>query len=161
MFEHVNTSEEESIVLVDMDLYDNSLLKPNLKLMVLDNKPTFQRCLQLMQEGAKAYGNVYMHPSHILSAIESLKDDKVWIYPEFLALLIGANRDKITSNIDEKLGVLSFRETEISKLILEGLTNKEIALNLDISVNTVKNHTKNIYAKLNVTDRLSLFSFLK
>jgi DNA-binding NarL/FixJ family response regulator len=152
---------EEDVLLVDIASYTTRYSNANFKVMVLDNRPTFVRCLELMQEGVKAYGNVYMHPTHILSAIESLKEEKIWIYPDFLALLIGSNKEKSTKDIDEKLDSLSHREAEIAKLILDGLTNKEIASTLDIAVNTIKNHTKNIYAKLNVTDRLSLFSFLK
>jgi len=48
---------------------------------------------------------------------------------------------------------LSDREKEIYSLLLEGLRNKEIAGNLQISENTVKFHLKNLYGKLGVTNR--------
>lgn len=46
------------------------------------------------------------------------------------------------------------REAEIMDLIMEGLTNEEIAERLFVSTNTVKFHIKNIYLKLDVKNRV-------
>jgi LuxR family transcriptional regulator, maltose regulon positive regulatory protein len=48
---------------------------------------------------------------------------------------------------------LSEREQEVMKLIATGLTNQEISDQLFISLNTVKTHVKNIYQRLEVTNR--------
>jgi LuxR family maltose regulon positive regulatory protein len=48
---------------------------------------------------------------------------------------------------------LSERELEVLQLISEGLTNREIAQRLFISLRTVKWHTSNIYGKLGVKNR--------
>ena len=48
---------------------------------------------------------------------------------------------------------LSAREVEVLQLIAEGLTNKEIAAKLYLSLNTVKVHTRNINGKLAVSSR--------
>jgi LuxR family maltose regulon positive regulatory protein len=50
-------------------------------------------------------------------------------------------------------GDLSPREVEVLRLVAEGLSNKEIAQRLYISLRTVKYHTGNIFAKLNVNSR--------
>jgi DNA-binding CsgD family transcriptional regulator len=52
------------------------------------------------------------------------------------------------------------REHEIVVLIREGLTSKEIASNLSISVSTVNNHIANIYSKTNVSSRIDLLNLL-
>ena len=49
---------------------------------------------------------------------------------------------------------LTERELDVLKLIAEGLTNKEIATQLYISLNTVKVHTRNINGKLGVKNRM-------
>lgn len=131
------------------------------KVCVLDNNPSFEKCMLLLKDGVKAYGNVYMHSSHILSAVESIKELKIWIYPDFISKMIGMSQRVDNKSLDEKIVSLTAREKEIAKLILNGLTNKEIAIELKISTNTIKIHTKNIYKKLDVSDRLSLYSFLK
>jgi LuxR family maltose regulon positive regulatory protein len=48
---------------------------------------------------------------------------------------------------------LSERELEVLQLIAEGLTNREIASRLFLSLNTVKAHNRNIYGKLGVRSR--------
>jgi LuxR family maltose regulon positive regulatory protein len=48
---------------------------------------------------------------------------------------------------------LSEQEQRVLRLLAAGLSNPEIAEQLVISVNTVKTHVKNIYAKLNVNNR--------
>ncbi|QSZ41524.1 hypothetical protein GJV85_05190 [Sulfurimonas aquatica] len=148
------------ILIVDSFLYDENL-KIAAKTVVLDNEPNFEKCIYLLQHGVKAYGNVYMHQTHILSALESVKNSKVWMYPDFIGGMIGLSNKDVKDLSEEKLSVLTKREYEITQLILDGLTNKEIAIKLTISTNTIKVHTKHIYEKLDVNDRLSLYSLLR
>jgi transcriptional regulator EpsA len=54
--------------------------------------------------------------------------------------------------------VLSARELEVLKWLEQGKTNQEIGLILGISVNTVKNHLKRIFVKLDVTHRAQAVS---
>lgn len=56
---------------------------------------------------------------------------------------------------------ISVREGEIIELLVQGKTNSEIANTLFISANTVKTHIKNIYAKLEVSNRVQLFALLR
>ena len=48
---------------------------------------------------------------------------------------------------------LSEREIEVLVLIAQGLTNRQVAERLYLSLHTVKVHTRNIYGKLNVHNR--------
>ena len=53
------------------------------------------------------------------------------------------------------------REFEVILLIKKGLTNKEIASDLSISVNTVNNHIANIFSKTGVRSRIDLLNLLQ
>ena len=64
---------------------------------------------------------------------------------------------EITNILSEHLGQeeLTPAERKILDKIVKGQSNKEIAYNLEISENTVKTHVKNIFDKLDVSDRTS------
>jgi DNA-binding NarL/FixJ family response regulator len=51
---------------------------------------------------------------------------------------------------------LTPREREVALLAARGLTNRQIAAELNLSVNTVSNHLKRVYAKLDVGSRAEL-----
>ncbi len=59
---------------------------------------------------------------------------------------------KITIEADP-LAALSDREREVLRLMSDGLTNRQIAEELTVTVNTIKKHTQNIFTKLNVESR--------
>jgi DNA-binding NarL/FixJ family response regulator len=56
-------------------------------------------------------------------------------------------------------GDLSKRETEVIRLIADGLSNQDIAQKLYISINTVESHRKNIYRKIGVTNTSGLVRY--
>ena len=60
-----------------------------------------------------------------------------------------ANRDIDKDKIDSLTG----RELEVLIQVANGMFNKEIATNLNISERTVKNHISNIFKKIDVSDR--------
>jgi DNA-binding CsgD family transcriptional regulator len=63
-------------------------------------------------------------------------------------------------NLLDKNQKLTPKETEIVALLLKGMANKDIAAQLYISVNTLKTHLRNIYAKYGVTQKKELFTLL-
>ncbi len=63
------------------------------------------------------------------------------------------NSPEPTPNASKKPDNLSVREVEVLKLLAQGLSNKQIAANLSISVRTVETHLNSIYPKLNITSR--------
>jgi LuxR family maltose regulon positive regulatory protein len=77
---------------------------------------------------------------------------------EYVRNLLAAFQDKdshLSSPSSQPLiEPLSERELEVLQLIAEGLTNQEIASRLFLSLNTIKVHTRNIYGKLGVNNRM-------
>ena len=60
------------------------------------------------------------------------------------------------AKVEKMLGALTHREREIMGLVSEGLSNKEIARQLNISQGTVKVHLYNIFQKLEISNRTVL-----
>jgi DNA-binding NarL/FixJ family response regulator len=70
--------------------------------------------------------------------------------PDMLVPLWGP---EFTLGTTEIIEALTPRETEVLQLLAQGLANKQIALELDISEHTVKFHISSIYGKLGATNR--------
>ncbi len=67
------------------------------------------------------------------------------------------NKQKVT----EVVSNLTTQEDKIAKLICKGMSNKEIASKLFISMSTVKSHIRHLYSKSNVSNRQELIEKLK
>lgn len=138
-------------------------LYPSLPIMVLSRYPNFASGKAILALGVNGYGNTKMLPIHFNDAIECIDRGDVWIYPEFVQMMI-KNISHVDAKDDinrEKLEMLSPREKEIAELIYQGYSNKEIASEADITLRTVKAHSAAIYEKMGVKDRIALVLVLK
>jgi DNA-binding NarL/FixJ family response regulator len=87
-------------------------------------------------------------------AIRSVLGGGVWINPSMFKHEVGhCLPSSESSNIVPKGQIMTLRESEISQLVMQRLSNKEISLTLRIEVSTVKFHLSNIYSKLQIDNR--------
>jgi DNA-binding NarL/FixJ family response regulator len=93
-------------------------------------------------------------PPLILSAVRAVSAGEHWLQREMTGRLFHELRRARQSERDRAQATLSDRETEILKLVAEGLRNSEIAARLYISERTVKVHITNIFGKLGLHDRV-------
>lgn len=84
-------------------------------------------------------------------AIFSVYSGETYIEPSLMPLLNSSLAEREV--LKEKVSDLTRREMEVLKMIASGAFNKEIALTLNISERTVKNHVSNIFKKIGVSDR--------
>lgn len=131
------------------------------KVLILHRTPNIDTAKYILTHGAKGYGNALMRDHFIISAVETIKEGMIWLYPEFTTMLIMDIPTKDKSSNLSKLDVLSSRETEVALLLKDGLTYKDIAKKLTITPRTVKAHASHVYKKLAVKDRLGLALLLK
>lgn len=88
----------------------------------------------------------------LLAALHALYEGLLVGEPTLIQPLLG--HIMVTGeDIDTLIEDLTDRETEVLQLLAQGLANKQIALQLDISAHTVKFHVSSIYTKLGVTNR--------
>ncbi len=132
-------------------------LYPNKQILLLSKNPNFDEGKLYLELGIKGYINAYAQGIHMNDAVNSIKNGNIWLYPEFIqSMLLAIAKTKKFAYEHEAYSPLSKKEKEILALIHDGLTNKEIAYELKISLSTVKTHTSHMYEKLGVKDRIEL-----
>lgn len=131
-------------------------------ILLLSDIPRFQEGIAMLRMGVKGYGNSYLNSSHLTHAMNVVSDGNVWLYPQFLDILIKETYQPTEKKKeDPRLSLLSKREMEVARYVAQGLNNNEIAEKTDITLRTVKAHITSIFEKLQITDRLSLALILR
>lgn len=102
-----------------------------------------------LSHGAEAYIVKDISPPELLRAIKTVADGQSYVDPRVAGNLLRRRSQNGRPDIME----LSHRESEVLKLIAEGLANKQISARLHLSEKTVKNHVSRIFSKLNITAR--------
>jgi DNA-binding NarL/FixJ family response regulator len=115
---------------------------PDARVLVFSNYAGGEDVYQAFRAGACGFVVKDMALERLLDAIRRVHGGEHYIPPEISNRLSG-----------RVLSQLSAREMEVLALIARGLSNKEIAAQLDLVEGTVKVHVTNILAKLRVTDR--------
>jgi len=134
---------------------------PNIKILMLTSHSEKDKVLSAFSSGADAYCMKNIKLDDLENVIENVINGAVWIDPTIAAYvleILQAKPDTVSAPLEEQVHKhsdfnLTAREKEILKLISEGLTNKDIAEKLIISLFTVKNHVSKIIQKLAVDDR--------
>jgi PAS domain S-box-containing protein len=89
----------------------------------------------------------------LVSAIETVMQDASWFSKSLIEKLTNVKRANAPAFPTGRLSDLTARERDVFDLICQGMADKEIAKNLSLSLNTVRNHVATIYAKLDVHSR--------
>jgi DNA-binding NarL/FixJ family response regulator len=132
------------------ELNENSSPK-KIKVLVLTVHNEVEYLLKAVQIGIDGYILKDSESSELKKAIYTIMNGETYIQPDLIPML---NSKLIhMENDHEKIESLTKRELEILKNLAVGMYNKEIALKLNISERTVKNHVSNIFKKINVADR--------
>jgi len=93
-------------------------------------------------------------PPLILSAVREVAAGGNWLQREMTPNLFDELRRARQGERERAQALLSDRETQILRLLAEGLRNAEIAERLFISERTVKVHVANVFGKLGLHDRV-------
>ena len=153
---------EDKLIILNFNSCKNILYKivEKNKVLVLHRTPNINTAKIVLGYGAKGYGNALMKGHFVISAIQTIREELIWLYPEFITLLVKeipyTNNDK-----SSKLDGLTKREQEVAILLSEAFTYQNISEKLNITSRTVKAHAIHIYSKLGVKDKLGLALYLK
>lgn len=122
-----------------------------LKVLILTVHSEVEYLVKAVDIGANGYILKDSGSAELKQAINAVIDEGSYIQPNLIPAL---NSRLINRDMDrEKIASLTKREVEILTQVACGMFNKEIAVNLNISERTVKNHISNIFKKIDASDR--------
>ena len=129
------------------------------KVIILTSHLSEQEVLDSLHAGACAYAMKDISTDVLKMVIKTVTEGAMWLDPQVVPILREKNcgvippRQMSRAMFKEQHANLTQREYEVLKLVVEGLSNNEIAQELTISEHTAKAHVCNIIQKLVVDDR--------
>ncbi len=129
---------------------------PAISVLVLTAYDNDQYVFALLEAGAAGYLLKDASTNELIQAIRAVHAGELVLHPLVARKVInhfakGARTDSVNQTVESD--ILTGREMDVLKLASKGLTNREIAEELNISFRTVQAHLSNVFGKLEVGSR--------
>jgi DNA-binding NarL/FixJ family response regulator len=163
---------DPDVVVMDMAMPEMSGLhatmeiikqRPGTKVLILSMYSDEQYVRNALDAGAKGYILKSAIENDLTRAVKAVAAGEQYLAPELSSVLIRAIQTGSFEKASDPYDRLTQREKQVLQLIATGKSNKEIAVMLDLSVNTVAVHRANLMSALGVhkTAELVLFAVKK
>ncbi len=131
---------------------------PNTKVVVLSMHEDDRHVIGAIRAGARGFILKRANLSDLLEALRTISRGGSYLSPQVSDKLLSRIQrgDMGTETAPSGLDVLSPRELQVLRLIADGKTSKEIAVMLDLSLETVRSYRKTMMKKLNLNNVASL-----
>lgn len=133
-------------------------LLPQTRVLVLTMHQEDEYVLQAVRAGASGYLVKDSAAHELVEAVRRLHAGRAHFGPQ-AARALAEQMQNPERDAGDPYGTLTSREREVFHLIAEGLTTKEIARRLDISVKTAENHRGRVLDKLGVRNTAELVRY--
>jgi DNA-binding NarL/FixJ family response regulator len=121
-------------------------LYPGVPLLVFGSQLDLELAWSALKQGADGFVHAQMDPAQVLRAVEVVQKGELAAPRQLL-------RYSLSQNEKPEIGDLSARQREILEMVVEGLSNAEIAWRLYLSESTIKQHLRAVYKELGVHNR--------
>lgn len=129
-------------------------ISPNTAILILTAYDDDSYVLGLLEAGATGYLMKSAKGQDLVEAVRAVRAGESVLHPKIIEKLLKQAMAKPAETVEPKIkDLLSDREMEMLKLLATGMSNKEIAERLCLSLRTVKAHMSNIFTKMNVASR--------
>jgi two-component system response regulator NreC len=133
---------------------------PDCKVIILSMHKENTFVENALRAGARGYLLKEDATEEVISAIRKVLSGRYFLSPNISEFVVHGFLDSFRGKgLKIKENELSSREKEVLQLVAEGFTSKEIATQLNLSVNTVHTHRKNIMSKLDVHGQADLIRY--
>lgn len=137
---------------------DLRAIQPLVKILVFSAHEEEKYALKYIAAGANGYLNKLCSEEKMMFAIISIFESSTYVSAELVNKLVKAKENKKTINPIE---VLSKRELQIAKLLINGSGNLEISNMLDIHMSTVSTYKARVFEKLKINNLVELINLYK
>ncbi|MBW8781846.1 MAG: response regulator transcription factor [Verrucomicrobia bacterium] len=150
------------IVLLDIRLPDGSGFDvcrrilprlPNTRVIVLTAHSDDHSIYEAVTSGVQGYLLKEVDPAGLIQGIIDVAAGHSILDPDTTTRVLRLLRDGASSSNESNLAHLSAQEHKVLAFVADGKTNKEIAGQLNLSENTVKNYLVNVFEKLKIKRR--------
>ena len=131
---------------------------PETAIVVLSMHEGEEYLREALRAGAAGYVLKRAAAKELVGAINAVRRGDKYLDPALTDTLISDYVRQVERG-DDTPDSLTDRELEVLKLVAEGHTNRQIALQLNISIKTVQTHRANLMDKLNLHDRTELVRY--
>lgn len=118
---------------------------------------------QAMAAGARGFVTKGESPDGLIQAIRDVANGGSFYSAEIQARIVARYRTPAKPHVETRstarISTLTAREREVLKYIAQGMSKKEAARVMHVSVKTVERHTSNLMDKLDIRDRVELARF--
>ncbi len=131
-------------------------LVPNVAILILTAYDDDSYVLGLLEAGAAGYLMKSARGQDLVEAVRSIRSGESVLHPKIIEKLLRravTGPAKVEQQKLKLIEPLTPREKEMLRLVAAGMSNKEIADKLCLSLRTVKAHLSNIFNKMNVASR--------
>jgi len=122
----------------------------NIKVIALSMHSDRRFVLGMLEAGASAYLLKDCAFAELVSAIRQVAAGNTYLSPKIADVVVKGYLNKVSDSSLTTRTVLTSREREILQLLAEGLSAKEIAAHLNLSIKTIETHRRNIMEKLEI-----------
>ncbi len=135
-------------------------INPDLNIIALTMHDSKDVILDMVKRGAKGYILKDTPMEELITAIKTVRKGEIYFPPKISQVLFDEYKRSFKSNINiNGSDKLSEREMDVLKCIVNGMSNKEIADKLYLSIRTVETHRYNIKRKLNINSVAGLTKY--
>ena len=128
--------------------------RSTIAVLVLTVHSDNEHILSILQAGAGGYLTKSVYDDEVVNAVRALVSGETVLSPSVSQRIFKYAFQHITKPKSLDVGdKLSVRELEILSLVAQGISNKDIAIRLGLSLRTVKGYLADIFLKLNVSSR--------
>lgn len=131
---------------------------PTTKVLVLSQIDNEEYLVRVLQAGAMGYVLKQNASEELVAAVHTVQKGHVYMTPSMASRFVQMYFRKEEEKKDRSKQ-LTPREQDVLKGIADGLTNRQIADELNVSIKTVQTHRGNIMEKLNLHDRVELVKY--